>query len=267
MRRRDRVEWRDAARAARTKHPTEHYVIQFAAEAELDEILNDEGLQRTKLFKPGERERLKAAADDIRTLFDKSLSVESTFGVEEAAVCGNLVVALFELDELLVALDIAKTGLDRSRVTLICSSELRWLPSNSEIGRSRKSLDAMEPSQDRTILAFRFYSDENDWAAIVDLAKDKGNIPEIERPLIETIARIAACKLQGGDVLRKCLPSIAVDVANDPRASIVIADFARMEGLEDLSEGTFLAAKSAIRPESHIAARVMVAEHPGRRGA
>lgn len=268
LRRRDQIEWRDAARAARARHPLEHYVIQFAAEAELDEILNDEGLQRTKLFKPGERERLKAAVDDLKALFERSLSVENAFGPEEAAVCGNLVVALFELDELQVGLDIVKAGLDRRPGDLDLLKRAAVIA--IELGDqevSRKSIDAMEPSHDRTILAFRFYSDNSDWAAIVDLAKDHDNIPQIEKPLIETVARIAACKLQGGDALAKSLPSIAADVADDPRASIVIADFARMEGLEELSEDAFLAAKSAIRPDSHIAARVMVAEHAGRRGA
>lgn len=268
LRRRDRVEWRDAARTARLKHPLEHYVIQFAAEAELDEILNDEGLQRTKLFKPGERERLKAAIDDLRALFEKSLSVENAFGAEEAAICGNLVVALFELDELPAALDIAKEGLDRSPGDLDLLKRAAVVA--IELGHqeiARKSIDAMRPSQDRTILAFRFYSDESDWAAIVKLAKDQDNVPEIERPLIETVARIAACKLQGGDALVKSLPSIAADVTNDPRASIITADFARMEGLEELSERAFRAAKSAIGQESHIAARAMVAEHAGRRRA
>ncbi len=268
LRRRGRVEWRDAARAARTKHPLEHYVIQFAAEAELEEILDDEGLQRTRLFKPGERERLKAAAEDLRALFEKSLSVENSFGAEEAAVCGNLVVALVELNELPSARDIVKAGLDRKpgdpdllKRAAVVAIEL----GDQEFARN--SLDAMEPSHDRTILAFRFYSEESDWAAIVDLAKDQDSIPEIERPLIETVARIAACKLQSADALAKSLPSIAVDVENDPRANIVIADFARMEGLDELSERAFLAAKSAIGSDSHISARVMVAEHAGRRGA
>lgn len=268
LRRRGRAEWRDAARAAREKYPLEHYVIQFAAEAELDEILNDEGLQRTKLFKSGERERLKAAADDLRALFEKSLSVENAFGVEEAAVCGNLVVALFELGDLPAALDIVKAGLDRKPGDLdllkraaVVAIEL----GDQEVART--SLAAIEPSHDRTILAFRFYSDGNDWAAIVELAKDNDYIPEIERSLIETVARIAACKLQGGEALSQSLPLIAADVLGDTRAGIVVADFARMEGLDELSESAFLAAKSTIGPDTHIAARVMVAEHAGRRGA
>ncbi len=268
LRRRGRTEWRDAARAARENYPDERYAVQFAAEAELDEILNDEVLQRTKLYKPGERERLKAAAADLQALFERSLIVEDNFGPEESAVCGNLVVALFESDDLQAALDVAKAGLARNQndPDLLKRAAVVAIEIGDDAA-ARQSIDAMEPSPDRTILAFSYYSDQGDWKAIVELARDQDNIPDIERPLIETVARIAACKLEGGDVLAKSLPDIAATASVDPRSNIVIADFARMEGLDDIAETAFLAARDAIHPDSHIAARTMVAVHAGRRGA
>ena len=270
LRHRERMpEWWEVARAAGAAHPDDAHARQFAAEADLDEILRDDAFRRTGLFKPGDRARVEAAALVLSELWDKVRAGEGVLRPEHAALCGNLIVAHHALDDFPRAVELARQGLALAPtdVEVATRAATAAIDGHHE-ALARQALSVLPPGPDAAVLAFRLHAARGEWAAVAELAREQAaHFPEVERPLVTTAARLAEIRLAGGEGVAERIKAVAGEVADDPRASIVVADFARMEGLEGIAEEAFRAALGCIGPTSHIAGRLMVAMHAARHGA
>lgn len=261
-------EWWHAARAAVVAHPDDQHARQFAAEANLDEVVRDEHFQRTRLLSAGERARIEDAARVLRAQWDKERSSEGVLRAEDAALCGNLIIAFHALDDLPSAIEIAREGLALvpDDVDIACRAAVAAIDAHDE-PLAQQVLPLLPPGSDSTILQFRFYSSRGEWSKVAELYKTQSaHIPEVERTLVITAGRLAEIKIALGEDTEEKLKAIAADVVGDPRASIVVADFALMEGLEAVSENAYRAALGLIDDSSHVAGRLMVAMHAARRG-
>lgn len=261
-------QWWQAAHAALAAHPDDRHAMQFAAEADLDEILRDPVFQRTHRLAPKQRERISAAAQLLRSQWEAARMTEGVVRPEDAALCSNIIVAYHALDDLASAIEVARQGLavtpsdveiaNRAAVAAIDASDEKF---------AEELLCRLPPGPDATVLAFRFYSARGDWKEVARIYREQADhIPPIERSLIITAGRLAEIKLALPADAEKQIAAIAGDVVDDPRASIVVADFARMEGFEKLSEAAYQAALKCVEADSHIAPRMMVAMHASRRG-
>lgn len=259
--------WRTAAREALAAHPNDRHARQFAADADLDEILSDEKVQWTHLLTSDQRTRVESAIAVLRGQWDRALASEGAIRPEDAALCSNLIVAYLVLDEMPAALEIARQGVAAAPndVELAKRAAVAAIDGNDE-ALSRDLLQRLPPSPDTLVLAFRHFSARGEWSEVARIARcDADEIPVVERTLVLTAGRLAELKIEQPSDLEARMSAIAAEVADNARASIVVADFARMEGLTSVSDAAFRSAVKLITPESHISARLMVAMHAARR--
>jgi tetratricopeptide (TPR) repeat protein len=130
-------------------------------------------------------------------------------------------------------------------------------------------LPKLPRTADSVVMKFRFHAARAEWKAVVDLFESEAPlIPATEEPIISITAKLAAIRIgvDDPDDRRRQIAIIAEDAVRDPRASIVVADFARRESIEDIAEAAFEAALKQIDEDSHAADRQMVAHHANRRG-
>lgn len=263
-------DWRSAARAALAAHPDDCHARQFAAEADLDEILCDEEFLRTHRLPPERRDQVAAAADLLQRQWDDARASEGVIRPEDAALCCNLIVAYHALDDMQSAVRIARQGLELA-------------PNDIEIARRAAAaaidgnddalafdvLARLPPGPDATVLAFRLYSARGEWREVARIYQEQSeHIPATERSLMVTAGRLAELEIELPADIEQQIAAIADDreVAGDPRACIVVADFAHMGGLEGIADAAYKVALTCIDADSHIAARMMVAMHAGKRG-
>lgn len=260
--------WWEAAQQALAAHPDDRHARQFAADADLDEILRNEGVQRGHLLTPDQRARITAATSVLREQWDAARSSEGVVRPEDAALCSNLVVAYLALDDLPAALELARQGLAAAPedVELAKRAALAAVEGNDD-ELACDLLKRLPVGPDATILGFRYHAARGDWSEVARIGREQNDtIPDVERTLVVTACRLAELKLQRPNDLDVKIAAIAEEVADDARSSIVVADFARMEGLEAVAEAAFHSALQLITAESHISARLMVAMHAVRRG-
>lgn len=267
-RRRPAGEWWSAAREATATHPANHHATQFAAEADIDEILTRESYQSTRLFTSDDRARLEAAVRTLVAQWNQERNTDGVLRAEDAALCGNLIVALHALGEIPRALEIARQGLSLAPddPDIISRATFAAIEAGDD-ALVEELLTKLPDGPDATVLRFRFHSSQGNWTELARLYEGEAHhIPAVEQLLIATAAEMAAIKLGAKDGRKERIEALAIEAAADPRASIVVADFARMEQLDDISERAFHAALGLIDENSHIAGRLMVAHHAARRG-
>ncbi|MBG0792025.1 hypothetical protein IYY11_00730 [Methylocystis sp. H62] len=262
--------WWSLAREVLEALPSEPHAVQFAAEAELDEILTSENFQYTRILSLPERARVEAATATLLSQWDRERLTDGPLRPEDAALCCNALVGLYALGDLHKSIEVARQGLslapdDREIITraAVVSLEAGDQVLTSEL------LAKLPRNTDATILKFRFHAARADWKELVRLIEEDASlIPAGETTVISTTGKLAAIKIGGGDdeKRRQQIAAVAMEAAGDPRASIVVADFARREGFEDIADSAFNAAIGHIGDDSHAADRLMVAHHAARRG-
>lgn len=267
-RRRPPGEWWDPARQAVLAHPEDPNAIQFAAEAVIDEAVTSKNFRRTGCLTAEERTRLQDATTILIAQWNRARSSDGVLRPEDAALCGNIMLALHVLDDSPLALKIAHQGLllAPDDVSLVTRAAMIAIDSQDDV-LAAELLPRLPDGPEATIVAFRLYSAQKNWGELARLNPAKiEHIPAVERLVVAAAVRLAAIKIGAPDSRKEEIEKVARDVAADARASIVVADFARMEGFGDVAESAFQSALSLIDDDAHIAIRMMVALHAGRRG-
>ncbi|MES4992401.1 PIN domain-containing protein [Phyllobacterium sp. 22229] len=262
------AEWRTAAKAAVDVHPGDPNAVQFAAEAEIDEILTSEGFQHSRFLAADERKRLTAAVDALIPLWDDARRSDADLRPEDAAICGNIVVALHMLDELARAMEIAQQGLALvpDDIGIVSRAAVVAFDQHDEV-LARELLGKLPAGPDATVLAFQINASTRNWQGLAKLYDTElDQVPPVERPVVAAAGRLAKLKLADGCVVEDEVRAVAAEAEHEPRASIVVADFARAERFEQIADEAFHAALRLIDAESHIANRMMVALHAAKRG-
>lgn len=260
--------WWEAARQAVAAYPEDRHARQFAADADLDEILRQESVQRTHRFSSDDRKRVLDAVTVLRGLWDAARASEGIVRPEDIALCSNLIVAYQLLDDIPAALELARQGLAVAPddMELAKRAALAAIDGyDDELARGL--LARLPPGPDQTILAFRYYAAHGDWNKVAEISRAPAEqIPDVERMLVMTAGRLATIKIEQPRDNEAKIKAIGDEVADDARASIVVADFASMEGFTSIADAAFESALKALGADSHISARLMVAMHAVRRG-
>ncbi|MER8674605.1 tetratricopeptide repeat protein [Mesorhizobium sp. M0037] len=267
-RRRSTGDWWEPARQAVAAHPSDPHAIQFAAEADIDEIVTSESFQHTRRLTPDERARLHSAAATLIVIWNKARSSDGVLRPEDAAMCSNIIVTLHALDDLPRALEIARQGLELAPddVSILTRAAMIAIDSQDDV-LAAELLPKLPDGPEAAVLAFRLYSEQKNWSELANLYSAKAeHIPEVERLVVAAASRLAAIRTGEPDARHDALESLARDVAADARASILVADFARIDGFDDIAEAAFHTALRLIDDNAHFASRMMVALHAGRRG-
>ncbi|TWB93204.1 hypothetical protein FBZ93_111243 [Bradyrhizobium macuxiense] len=260
--------WREAARQVLAAFPQDRHARQFAADADLDEILRLETVQRTHRLTADQRERVVHAAGVLRGYWDEARTSEGAVRPEDAALCSNLIVAYQLLDDIPAALEIARQGLAAvpQDMEIAKRAALAAIEGHDDT-LARGLLPRLPPGPDATILAFRYHAVHGEWEKVAEISRRPiEQIPDIERLLVATAGRLAALKIERPNDREEKIQAIADEVVGDARACIVVADFAQMEDFTAIADAAFHAAIIALGTDSHISARLMVAQHAAHRG-
>lgn len=260
--------WWEAARQAVAAYPEDRHARQFAADAELDEILRQETVQRTHRLSSGDRDRILKAITVLRGFWDAARTSEGIVRPEDAALCSNLIVAYQLLDTIPAALELARQGLAAcpDDMELVKRAALAAIEADDD-ELVRDLLPRLPPGPDQTVLAFRYHAARGDWETVAEISRSPPeHIPDVERTLVATAGRLAILKIEQPSDREVTIKAIANEVADDARASIVVADFASMEGFASIADAAFESALNALATDSHFSARLMVAMHAVRRG-
>lgn len=256
-------DWWAAARKAVVSHPDDPNARQFAAEAEIDEILSSQEFQTTRLLSLTSRKRIEQSVVILLEQWEKACSNEGNLRPEAAALCCNVIAALHALDDMPRATAVVRQGIEKAPEDFEITRRAALIAVDApDDDLAQQTMLRLPPGPDLTMLAFRYHSSHGNWAEVAKLSEtDDHDIPEVERLVVRTGVRLAALRI-GNEADREAkIRAIGADVTGDARASIIVADFARMEGLGAVSEEAYTAAVNAIDGESHIAARLMVAFH------
>lgn len=262
------TDWWQAAREVVKAYPDDLHAQQFAAEADLDEILSDSRYQRTALFRPGERSKIIAATDVLQRHWDKACAGEGAIRPEHLALCNNLIVAFHALDDLPKAIAIARQGLERAPEDKELTTRAAFAAvDGQDEALVRELLPRLPPNPGTAILKFRFHAQRSEWAEVVELCRANGAlIPACERVMVTATGRLAEIILNPGEDIAASLMAVAKDVADNSRASIIAADFALKAGYEKIGDEAYQNALRNINDESNISGRLMVAMHAAKRG-
>lgn len=264
--RRPKGEWWKLAHEAKSAFPYDPHAIQFSAEASIDQALSSDAYLRTGKLSALDRERLLEAANDLTALWDKARSGEGAIRPEIAAICGNVIVALRALDYFERALLVARQGLDaapQDTSVLIRAAMIAIEGGDDDL--AAELLQRLPDGAEATIVAFHLNLRRKNWIELAKLLPKTELVPDAERLAMATACRIAVIITDTTTNKSRGFEEIARDAAGNARSSIVVADLARCEGLEDISLRAFEAARRLVGPESHFADRMMVAQHAARR--
>ena len=260
-------DWWEAAHAALKVHPANPLVRQFAAEADLDQILRDEPVRRTHKLEAEQRRRLLAATSKLREIWDNAKGGEGVLKPQDVALCCSLIIAYHALDDLPAALDLARQGLAAAPDNADVASRAAMAAIDGmDDDLATEALGRLPDGPDATTLKFRFYAAHSNWEQVLRLLTIAARAhPRPQRSVIKTAGQLAEIKLSQPVDLEKRIETVAENVRTDARSSIVAADFARIEGFSGIADSAYRNAVNLIGPDSHFADRITVAQHAARR--
>jgi tetratricopeptide (TPR) repeat protein len=266
MRQRGVEGWREAARTLLAAFADNEYARRMAAEAALEDGLNDPLFDTRRQLPPEVRARVTAAVDTLRQLWDKTRQAKTAPREENAGLCANLILGLHILDDLAAAVEVAGQGMDAfpDDAELARYAAIVGLDAGAE-DLVNRVLPLLEQEPAGRLIAFRHYANEGRWTEVERLfAEARAVAPASEVAVIEALGGLAALKTSGQDFAAG-LGVLLGEVGEDPRAAIVIASAARTADLELVEDEAFEKARRLLTPDSHIARRLMVARHAVRR--
>ncbi|MFT4955754.1 MAG: tetratricopeptide (TPR) repeat protein [Brevundimonas sp.] len=267
MRQRGLERWREAARNLVDAFADSEHARRMAAEADLEDGLNDPLFETRRQLPPEVRKRVTAATHTLRELWDKTRQAKTPPREENAGLCANLILGLHVLDDLAAAVEVAGQGMDAfsNDAELARYAAIVGLDAGSE-DLVNRVLPLLEQEPAGRLVAFRHYANEGRWTEVERLFADARAVaPASEVAVIEALGGLAALKTSGQD-LAAGLGVLLGKVSEDPRAAIVIASAARTADFEAVEDEAFEKARRLLTPDSHIARRLMVARHAVRRG-
>ncbi|WP_108462916.1 tetratricopeptide repeat protein [Devosia naphthalenivorans] len=265
-RRRTPSQWKTKALEASARFPDNSLLSLFAAEATMEEIINDDGFQNTRLLNEGKKEQLRISLAVLDEHWRKRRQSDGPLRPEDVAVCSNLVLGYYVLSDFEAARRVAGEGLARAPSDPELCTRAMMLAIDADDDALAKSIFPSLPATEATtVLAMRYHSSRQDWAAIAALANTPHDlVPEVERRLFEALIGIASVRLNPGENEEEAVRDLAAAAENDVRATIAVADYAKFRGFTELADACFNAALSGISDDSHFAARVTVAMHAAR---
>jgi tetratricopeptide (TPR) repeat protein len=259
---------RQTARAAVAAHPADERAQHLAALADLDEVLSSDRHQKTRALLDEERERIGTAVALLRRQWDTARERDAPPGPEHLALCGNLALGLFMLGEGREALAVARQGLalvpdDEDMIVRAASIAIEGVDPTF----ARELLPRLPKTPEGLALRFRLQLGARAWPELrMLLSEHLVDIPPVDQGIARTVARLADLAMTGQPVTATDLETVAHEVANDARASILVASFAQEHGLGDVADAAFASARAALQQDDHVASRLTVAHHAEQRG-
>jgi tetratricopeptide (TPR) repeat protein len=261
-------DWWVAARTASKAHPDHKPLLQFKAEADLDEIGHSDEFKRGRQLSTEARNKIIAAADVLVEIWNTRKVSENPARPDGVAACCNLLVAYQALKKRTEAIAVAKEAISLvpddeplSERAAIAALEV------DDYAFAERLLPKLPSSANAVLVRFQFYAHTANWPKLIEIAQESDGAPEHERPSIRTMGRLASLMVgtQSKDKQHAELESIFGSVGSDLRSNIVVAEFARRLDLKDVSERAYSHAVKIAEKEESLFGRQMLARSAGQR--
>lgn len=261
--------WQAAAADALALYPDNEILCRFQAEAVMERIINADNYQHTLRLTAKDRAELSISVTQLSTLWAERTGMDVPVRDVDGAICANLILAHYALNDLTAALTLARQGhelLPRDQDIIVRGLLVALEAEDAQL--ADELFSDLRDDTEAAILKLRHYHLKKDWsavAAMVNLPEDQ--IPDVERHMLQTMAALANIRLTEIEHPEAELQRLVEGAADHPRSSIAIAAFAQGNGLDDLAGMAYRNALSLIDNDSHIAARITVAAHAARIGS
>jgi cellulose synthase operon protein C len=258
--------WWQEAKSAHSNHPDHKFLIQCAAEAELDELGRSDEIREGRIS-AALKQRIEEATSKLRTLWDQRRQTENPARPDGVAACCNLLAAYCALNKRGEALAIAKQA-----IVLVPDDEIllqRAAIAGLEAGDHsfvETLLPKISDTSDGVLIRFQYHAVKGDWPKLIEISKLTSIAPEHERAMMETMGRLARLMISDATVDRRHGLDEALKLAaTDPRGSILVSKLAKDLQQNDIANQAYQQAVSLVTAQSHRASRAMVAWHAGQR--
>jgi len=260
--------WHAKVRRGLELYPDSETLKVYSAYATLDQAVADEEIQRTRIINDSIRNELETAAKVLDAYWRSKPSAFLTRQYDDAvpALAGAM-VAYHLLQDKEKALGLATEIADRKiGEKEVLANAVYVALDNRKYDLARRLLDVLPDDPD---LAF------NRGLLLMQLGDDDGaveafgraNIPEHERGMVETALALVPFRKPETHPGIDALKAIQRAAIGQPRQSVLVAQTAMRLGETDIADEAYRAALAAITPESHIAARLMVANYAEQSGS
>lgn len=259
--------WHAKARRGLELYPESETLKVCCAYATLDEAVANEEIQRTRIVPEQTRKELETAATVLDAYWRSKPSAFLTRQYDDAvpALAGAMVAYHLLQDRekaLILATEIADRKIGEKEVL---TNAVYVALDNRKYDLARRLLDVLPDDPDlafnRGLLLMQLGEDD-----VAVEAFGRANIPEHERGMVETALALVPFRKPETHPGINALKAIQQAAMGHPRQSVLVAQAAMMLGETDIADEAYRAALAAITPDSHIAARLMVANYAEQSG-
>ena len=260
-------DWWIAARAASAAHPDHKILLQFKAEADLDEVGHTKELEHGARLSPEVREKVGSATKILRDLWEKRRLSEFPGLIDNIVACCNLLAAYTLLGKTTEAFEVAKQAIsiapdDKNVIERAAIAAIEA----GDYGFAEPLLPKLPQSADATLVKFQFYTHQADWSKITEIAKEANRVPEHERPSLITMGRLAALMaVARGNKDHDELKAILDATPDDIRSYVSVSQFAHRLGILEISDEAYGRAVTLAQKQRNALGILMLARLAGQR--
>ncbi|WP_262028900.1 tetratricopeptide repeat protein [Microvirga sp. Mcv34] len=260
--------WHAKARRGLELYPDSETLQVYCAYATLDEAVADEEIQRTRIIPEPRRKELETAATVLDAYWRSKPSAFLTRQYDDAVpALANAMVAYHLLQDKEKALALATEIADRKigEKEVLANAAYVALESR-KYDLARRILDVLPDDPDLAFNRGLLLMHLGDVDGAIE-AFGRANVPEHEKGVVRTILALAPFRKPETHPGVDALKAIQQAAVGHPRQSALVAQEAVLLGEPDIADEAYRAALAAITPDSHIAARLMVANYAEQSGS
>lgn len=262
--------WVEVARRTASQWPENESFRRHLAEGEIEAIVMGDHSQTWRL-KPEDKGVLEKASDELIGLWNQARKTEVPGRQDNVALCVNAVVALIVLGERARAKELIEQGLEIAGDDpdlLVRAAAVAVEVDDREFAKSL--LPRLPQEGPGLLLRVQISAREGDWKYLASLHGDDAlnSVPSTETATVKALASSGHAKIlakRDRPGAENFLVSQMEANTGAARPLVLLAQMAEDLGFESVAKSAYDQAVAAVRPDSHIANRHMVASYAGRR--
>ena len=266
----DPGEWWCAAIEARSAYPDDQGIEEIFANALLDRVARQSEVQLGQTLDADERPDVQTAADIYSRRWTEIAAAQPHGRRASMSVPINLMLAHRLLHQREEAMAVAETALERfSDDHEVMGRIADVFIESGELDRAHALLTQLDIDSQTVMMRFNLATAKEDWLAVVDLVNDHLDLfPMREQGLARAARVVGEARLSPQKDRSAILRAGRSGLENDPRALMVLAQGARLDGDDKLAEELFLAGVNAFEEDDNgFATRVSIAHEGVARGS
>ena len=255
--------WWDPAIAAHAAHPDNKGLREICANALLDRVLGGSAFHQGMMLNNAELADVHTAINIYEALWLEIRDGARHGRGDQTSVPLNLMIARRLLGEDEKAVEAGTEALERFPDDPTVKEYLAvMLAEQSKTDRALDLVSGLQPNPRTIAMRFSIAAAREEWDAVRNLVDNYLDaFPETERDFVLAVRTRADVELASAQQRRSLMEAVPSRFQGDARASIVLAQAARVHGWDDLANAYFTAAGAALaNGDGRFASRLSIAE-------